>query len=222
MAILMTRVATEESVRPESRAVADNAPRASDRASGMPFLRRAICAARIALAWLVLLVFTAARLRPGLARVDLKAVFLFNFAQFVEWPADTFPEARTPFVIGILGTDPFKGALQTVVRNETVRDRPVVMRRYDRVEQVSRCHILFIGASEARRLPQILTALRGRPVLTVSELDDFARQGGMIRFVTESGRVRLRINNDAARAAGLMISTKLLRVAEVASPEPKE
>lgn len=150
---------------------------------------------------------------------DVKAVFLFNFAQFVDWPADAFPTPETPFTIGILGSDPFGRALDDVVREERVRNRKVVVRHFQRVEEVRVCHILFIGTSEARRLPQILAELQGRPILTVSELDQFAPQGGMIRFYTEAAKVRLRINNEAARLAHLTISSKLLRLADVFNPD---
>jgi hypothetical protein len=152
---------------------------------------------------------------------DVKAVFLLNFAQFVEWPSEAFASAEEPFIIGVLGADPFQGALEKVIRDERVHTRPVMMHRYQRVEEIDACHILFINAGEARRMPRILKALQGRPVLTVSETDEFLAQGGVIRFVTENAKVRLRINNDAARAARLLISAKLLRVAEVVNPEPR-
>jgi hypothetical protein len=173
--------------------------------------------------WLLGTLLGEASARAQISReYDLKAVFVFNFAQFVEWPPAAFLDEQGPLIIGVLGTDPFKGALQTVVNNEKVRNRPVRVESYSRPEEAIHCHILFISSSEQRRLSYILTALRGRPILTVSDIDDFARQGGMIRFITESGRVRLRINNDAARAAGLMVSAKLLRVAEVIPAAPRE
>ncbi|HVS75725.1 MAG TPA: YfiR family protein, partial [Steroidobacteraceae bacterium] len=81
------------------------------------------------------------------------------------------------------------------------------------------CHILYISSSEAQQLPQILSALQGRYVLTVSDLDHFARRGGMIRFVLLDHHVRLRINAQAARAAGLTLSSKLLRAAAPAAPK---
>src|SRR5262245_36573345 len=80
---------------------------------------------------------------------QLKAVFLFNFAQFVEWPSAAFPEAQTPLVIGILGEDPFGAYLDETVRGETVNNRSLIVRRYRRVEEIETCHILFISRSEA-------------------------------------------------------------------------
>jgi hypothetical protein len=151
---------------------------------------------------------------------DVKAVFLLNFAQFVEWPPESFSEDHTPFTIGILGEDPFKRSMDSVVRNETVRNRPVVVQRYRQIEEVQSCQILFVCASEERALPQILNQLRGRPILTVSDIDRFADRGGMIALYLADQKVRLRINHQAARAANLTISSKLLRVADVISSEP--
>ena len=153
---------------------------------------------------------------PTSAQVE--AVFLFNFSQFVEWPAQAFASQRSPLVIGVLGSDPFGAALDEVVRGEVVNGRTLEVRRYQRVEEVKDCHILFISRSERPRLEQILAHLQGRSVLTVSDLEDFARQGGVIRFVLVEDKVRLRINLEAAKAAGLTISSKLLRPAQIVTP----
>jgi hypothetical protein len=146
---------------------------------------------------------------------QLKAVFLFNFAQFVEWPAGAFPGPGTPLIIGVLGSDPFGAALDEVVRGETVDDHPLEIRRYRSVEDVTGCHILFVGGLEKDRLERVLDSLKGRPILTVGDTDRFAGRGGMIRFVTDRNRIRLRINLEAATAAHLKISSKLLRPAEI-------
>jgi hypothetical protein len=157
-----------------------------------------------------------ARAAPAVSReFEVKAVFLFNFAQFVEWQKDAFPDASAPLVIGILGSDPFGAYLDEAVRGEKVNDRAIVIRRFSSVGDVGTCHILYISQSEAPRLGDILAALKGRSILTVSDMDQFSRDGGMIRFVMENNKVRLRINNDAARASGLRISSKLLRPSEV-------
>lgn len=149
---------------------------------------------------------------------QVKAVFLFNFAQFVDWPVATFPEAQSPIVIGVLGQDPFAGALDAAVQGEQVNGRSFVVHRYRRLEEVGNCQILFISRSETARLPAILAALRGRNILTVSDAENFTEQGGMIRFVTEQNKVRFRINLEPAKAANLTLSSKLLRPASVVTP----
>ncbi len=150
---------------------------------------------------------------------QLKAVFLFNFALFVEWPSTAFPESKTPLVIGLLGDDPFGDYLDSLVKGEKVRDHALVVRRFHRVEEVDTCHVLFIAASEAPKVESILAAMRSRSILTVGDMPDFSAHGGMIRFLTENAKIRLRINPDLAKAAGLSLSSKLLRPADIVSAQ---
>lgn len=150
---------------------------------------------------------------------QVKAVFLFNFAQFVDWPATAFADAQAPLVIGVLGDDPFGPYLDKLVQSEKVGGRPLLVRRFQRLEDAAACHILFVarGAAPAER---VAAALHGHSVLTVGDMDNFARLGGMVRFVTENGKIRLRINVDAAKEEGLVVSSKLLRWATiVTTPE---
>jgi YfiR/HmsC-like len=146
---------------------------------------------------------------------EVQAVFLFNFAQFVDWPADAFSDSRAPLVIGILGKDPFGGFLDETVRGETVRGRTFRIDRYRRVEEVRECHILFISRSETKRADSILAALKDKPILTVSNGDDFDRAGGIIRFILDKSKIRLSVDLEAAQAARLTFSSKLLRSAEI-------
>jgi len=155
---------------------------------------------------------------PRTSEYQLKAVFLFNFAQFVDWPPSAAQDSQPPqppLLIGILGDDPFGSFLDETVRGERVGARPIQVRRYRRIADIEECNILFISRSESERVPEILSLLKNRPVLTVSDGDEFASQGGIIQFFTDKNRIRIRINLDAAEAANLTISSKLLRVAEV-------
>ncbi len=136
-----------------------------------------------------------------LAEYRVKAVFLFNFAQFVDWPPDAFTDPGQPFVIGILGKDPFGAELDAVVRGETVAQRSLVVERYDNIAQLHNCNILYIARSEIGHLPQILSALGGRSILTVSDADGDEQTGVMIRLVNRSNHVRLQIDVGAARPA---------------------
>lgn len=146
---------------------------------------------------------------------QLKAVFLFNFTQFVEWPPQAFAEANSPLVIGVLGNDPFGSYLDETVRGETVNGRPLAVQRYNSPEEIKNCHVLFISRSETARLPQILTSLKGKSILTVSDADSFNREGGIIRLATIANKIRLRIALETAKAANLTISSKLLRPADI-------
>jgi len=165
-----------------------------------------------------LLLVCAARLEAQAAKASeaqVKAVFLFNFAQFVDWPPEAVPDSQAPLVIGILGDDPFGDLLDATVRGEHRGARPFAVRRFQRVEDITRCDILFIGRPEADRPEEILARLKNRPILTVSDADGFAERGGMIRLVTDRSRIRLQLNLTATEAAHLTISSKLLRVAEI-------
>ncbi len=146
---------------------------------------------------------------------QVKAVFLFNFAQFVEWPPAAFADSNSPLVIGVLGDDPFGAYLDETVRAERVANRVMQVQRYHRVDEITTCHVLFISQSEESRLEQTLATLRGRTILIVSDSDDFLQRGGMIQLATSEGKIRLRINVNAARTANLTISSKLLRSAEL-------
>ena len=148
---------------------------------------------------------------------QLKAVFLFNFAQFVEWPDSAFLEAGAPLVIGILGDDPFGSFLDETVRGERINDHPLEVQRFLRVEDVGRCHILFVNPPRDLKLEDVLAKLAGRPILTVGDAESFAKRGGMIRFVTDRNRIRLLINLEAAQTAKLKLSSKLLRPAQIVS-----
>lgn len=168
---------------------------------------------------LLLLGGLVASAQTGPAReYQIKAVFLFNFAQFVEWPRAAFAGANSPIVIGILGEDPFGAYLDETVRNEKVNNRPLEIRRYHRIDEINTCHILFISPSEAGTYEQIFARLQGRSILTVGDAEGFATRG-MIRFLTEQNRIRLRVNLGVARAAGLTISSKVLRAAEIVGAE---
>ncbi len=140
----------------------------------------------------------------------VKAAFLLNFTKFIEWPAAALGGAGAPFAICILGADPFGSALDRMVEGETVNDRKLVVRRLG-PQPPRGCQMVFAGSIERDRAKML--ASLGRGVLTVGEGSDFLRAGGMIAFVIEDRRVRFDINQAAAAAAGLKISSKLLNVA---------
>ena len=147
---------------------------------------------------------------------QIKAAFIFNFAQFTQWPEEAFADKETPLVIGILGRDPFGQILEDTVRNEIVQGRRLVVERYKRVAEIKTCHILYIGDSEENRLENIGAALKSKPVLTVTEIENAAARGIIIELMTTQNRIRFRINLEVARAANLTLSSKLLRAGEIA------
>jgi predicted TIM-barrel enzyme len=136
---------------------------------------------------------------------QVKAAFLFNFLKFVEWPAST-PE--TPWVIGVLGRDPFGEVLDEIVRGKIVNGRGVGVRRYAKPEDVKDCNILFIGRGDYER-----TGVPSQVgLLTVGEAPGFLKSGGAISFYLEDNRVRFKIRPSVASAAGLRVSSQLLKL----------
>lgn len=146
---------------------------------------------------------------------EIKAVFLFNFAQFVEWPSEVFQDTDSPIIIGILGKDPFGVFLEETVDGEEVNGHPLVIERYSNVKQIKNCHILFIHPAFTTRLDNVLKELKGKEILTVSEGSNFIKQGGMIRFIKERNKIRLQVNLSAVKASEITISSKLLRLSEI-------
>ena len=155
----------------------------------------------------------------GSREYQLKAVFLFNFSQFVDWPADSFATEEAPLVIGILGSNPFGGYLESAITGEKVKGRPVVIRQYSNAADIKDCHILFINITEDKKREDIIAQLKGRGILTVSDAADFSRQGGMIRFFTVENKIKFQINPEASKEANLVISSKLLRLADIFNPK---
>jgi hypothetical protein len=147
------------------------------------------------------------------SQYQVKAAYLFNFLKFVQWPEDAFQDSLAPIVIGIVGDDPFGEALPQVVVGKTVQGRDLVIRKFHDGEDLRGSHILFISASEKKRLPQLLASLRGSSVLTVGDMDHFVESGGMIQFLIEDSRVRFAIDAGAATRSRLKISAKLLTLA---------
>jgi hypothetical protein len=165
--------------------------------------------------WLTASFAAGAAMEAGLpTEYQLKAVFLFNFAQFVEWPAAAFAGDDAPLAICVLGQDPFGSDLDEAVRGESAMGRPLVVRRYAEAGEpgVGGCHILFVAPAHTGQLDAVLAHVKGHSTLVVS---DTPQRGAVIGFVKERNRVRLRIDLAAANEAKLTISSKLLRLADV-------
>jgi len=145
----------------------------------------------------------------------VKAVFLYNFTRFVDWPQASFEASYDPFIIGIIGKDPFGGSIQEAVAGERIGAHSIKVVHFDDAIEIEKCHILYVGTSDQDEVRNIVSKARGKGVLTVSDIPNFIRWGGMIRFYTENNRIRLEINNTMAKEAGIKISSKLLRVANV-------
>jgi hypothetical protein len=145
---------------------------------------------------------------------QLKAAYIYNFAQFIDWPPAAFANDSSPLVIAILGANPFGGELEQTIQGKNLNRHPLTVKEVrSPSEATNNCHILFISLSEKKRLPEIFSILRGTSVLTVGETEWFTETGGMINFVLVGTKIRFQINAEAAKRAGLKISSKLLNLA---------
>jgi hypothetical protein len=145
---------------------------------------------------------------------QVKVAFLYNFAKFVEWPADSFRSDSAPVVITILGTDPY-GSLWDSLKEKTVRGRRIQIRRLGKLENLEDCHFLFISHSEKTTLRSLLAQVKNHPILTVSDMDRFAHQGGMIGLVNLEGKINFEINMDVVQRSRLKFSAQLLKLARI-------
>jgi hypothetical protein len=148
----------------------------------------------------------------GATEQQLKAVFIFNFSHFVAWPAGSFATPDEPFVIGVLGSETLAAQVEQAVRGEQVDAHPLVVRRYQSVEDIQDPRILYIERSRGADLARALMHVESRGTLTVTDMDGAIGKGVMVQLATENNRIRLAINADAARSAGLTVSSNLLRL----------
>lgn len=146
---------------------------------------------------------------------QIKAAFLFNFAKFVEWPAEA--DSTLPITIGLIGQDPFGENLDQLAARKVIKGRKLRIKRFRRVSDLEACHILFISQSEKSNMPDILGRIKDLSILTVGEASWFAEQGGIVNLVSRNNKVRFQINVEASYRSGLKISSRLLRLAEIIS-----
>lgn len=150
----------------------------------------------------------------GYSEYQVKAAFLYNFVKFVTWPGEAERDSRS-LVLCVLGPDPFALSLERVVEGKSVRGRRLLIRRVSFLDEVGDCDLLFVSEPLAHDPRELLAAVRGRGILTVADSGDFARRGGTIELVERGNRIAFEINSAAARREGLVVSSKLLRLATV-------
>jgi len=151
---------------------------------------------------------------------DVKAVYLYNFGQFIRFSPSEEVSKRQSFDICVVGEDPFGHTLDEVTANEKRDGKPVHVLRLKAAEEAHGCAIAYISASEGSRIGTDLDQLRAHEVLTVSDATDFLQYGGMIQFVDVGDHVRFAVNLKAVSSAQLSLSSDLLRVALSVNGKP--
>jgi hypothetical protein len=185
----------------------------------------------------VLLVGSPALADPTASReYQVKAAFLYNFIQFVDWPKEKMGDGNEPIIIGVIGKDPFGDAFDPIVDKE-IQGKKLLVKRFmafeelkktgekdksllDReIESLRKCHLLFICSSEDKSISEILNSVKDHSVLTIGEVQGFLEAGGIINFVMEEKKVRFEISITAAKSAKLKIRSQLLKLAKRAVGE---
>jgi YfiR/HmsC-like len=151
--------------------------------------------------------------QPKPSEYQIKAIYLYNFSKFVEWPPAAALAQDEPFPICVLGKDPFGPVLDTILSGEDSAGKRYVARRISRPQDAASCRILFVAASEEGRLKEVVAAVDKLSVLTVSDIPRFSQRGGMIQFLLDGDKVRFEVNLTNATDAGLILSSDLLKVA---------
>ncbi len=177
---------------------------------------RCVCLCLLLALWVVFSSALVARAEsPAPTMHQVQAAFLFNFAKFVTWPDDAFRRSEDSLIIGVLGEDPFGAVLEETVRDKTIMGKKLAVKRFVRVQDAVKSHILFLSSSEESQLLPMLKVLEKTTVLTVSDMEEFAERGGMVAFTVEDQKVRFNVNVEAVERAGLKMGSQLLKLARI-------
>ncbi len=156
---------------------------------------------------------------PDVSEHQVKATFLVRFGKYITYPKEALDNSASIFNLCILGDDPFQGILDVLVKDEMVKNRSIVVNYLRTFEKTSKCQTLFISQSEEKQLVHILAYVKQRPILTVSDMNNFVTRGGMVQFYLLNNKVRFFIDPVTAGEAKLEVSSRLLQVAEVVRKE---
>lgn len=150
----------------------------------------------------------------------VKAAFLCKFIKFMDWPSSRIVRNRGEFVIGVFGESPIAGNLISIMPKK-VDGWKLKFIKVNDIQEALDSHMLFLASSEKERFPEFIDLLKNSSVLTVSDTQEFLGMGGIVKFFILDKMVRFEINLEAAKAAGIKISSKLLRLAKIFQTEPK-
>jgi len=147
----------------------------------------------------------------------LKAAFVAQFVRYVQWPEERFQSKHSPFVVGVLGADPFGSGLTRYLNQvKEYQGHPIEVRHFENARGAGVCHLLFVAGKQRKDLPEVLTQLRGKGVLAIGEDPRFAQRGGVVNFYwRDPSHIAFEINVDAAKRRKLTIRSQLLKLAKI-------
>ena len=148
----------------------------------------------------------------------VKAAFLFNFANFADWPADSLSPGQG-LSLCVVGDSAVADALNETIKGRTVKGHELTVEVLKADGKIRACHLLYASGFDMTRITQLMQALKGASVLTVSDSDRFAESGGIAQLIVENDRMRFAINAAAADRARIRLSSKLLNLARMVKDE---
>jgi len=143
---------------------------------------------------------------------SLKAAFIYSFARFTEWPQDVLATTG-PFTACVLGDSPIRDALERTVKDRQLSGRGVSVLLVQVDGNLRSCHLLYVSGVTPTQIAGIVAAVKGAPVLTISDVDSFAQQGGIAQMFVENGKMRFDLNLEVAKLSRLQLSSKLIVLA---------
>ena len=168
---------------------------------------------------MLLLIAVSAASEAQIEEYTLKAVYIEKFTRFIEWPKESgIDDTSKPFVIGVIGETPFEPVLKKSFSTRKIREKNAVVRRVSSLDEIAGCHLLFISNISKERLQKLLSSIKGKPILTVSDVEGFAMSGVLINFYVLKDKLRFEINESAVRESGLTFSYKLMQIAKIVNP----
>lgn len=152
---------------------------------------------------------------PSSLEDRVKAAYILNFARYTIWPSEVFPDAHAPLVVCVLGSDIFRTTLQKTVSGIKVDSRFFEVRELkEPFSSPNQCHIVFIDRSYMQKEFGLLTSLKQKPILSISDDESFFEKGGIISFVVYEETIQFNVNLLAADQAGLKLSSRMLALAK--------
>jgi len=172
---------------------------------------------------LILLLLCTSTLSAQTPEYEVKAVFLERFTRFIEWPADSsISDTSTPFIIGVMGDNPFDHILEELYKNYKIKNKNVRIKYFSTPEQITECNLLYISESEKDKLNSILEKINNKPILAVSDSDGFAEEGIHINLYVKNNKVRYEINESTLTKSGFTAWAQLLSSAKIVNPVEKK
>jgi hypothetical protein len=156
-----------------------------------------------------------------LTEYQVKVAYLYNFAKFTQWPAGTFSDPTAPVIFGILGDDTLGNEID-ILTSRTINNRKIQVRRYHSLAEIQKCHVLFISTSEHEHLRKILKSLSHSGMLLVSDMENFARRGGMIGLIVTDKTIGFEVNIEPVARAGITLHSRLLNMAVIVREDPSK